>query len=78
MAINPFPTGSPAAGAWTDQFAADVRERGLELWEQNLHSLGMCSEKFSGPTIALFDMALESGAVAMGLALLDHNRLKED
>lgn len=78
MPINPFSLDSPAAQAWTDQFTAQVREQSKQLWEQVLHANGLCTERLTAPTAALFDTALETGAVAMGLVLDQYDRLKEE
>lgn len=76
--VNPFPLGSAAADAWSDQFDAALKQTARSMFEERLHTLGICSEQLSDATMAVFDLALECGAVSMGLQLGAHGRLKEE
>lgn len=76
MAINPH-TDPIAAQAWADQFGAEVKERSQGLLEVALHNQGLCTDRFDATLACLLDMALEAGAVAMGLALEEKGRTKE-
>lgn len=80
MALNPFDpqTQRTAAVAWAEQLDAGVKEVGRDMLEAALHRREMCSETLPENIVAWFDMALEFGAVAMGLELVRLGRVKED
>lgn len=76
MPINPH-TNEVLATSWGDQFSAAIRERSTALFEETLHTFGLCSHEIPDAAYMLFDYALECGAVAMGLELEEQGRLKE-
>lgn len=77
MPINPHPEGSAAATMWGDQVGAEIRERAEGLFEQVLHSYGLCTDKLNPTVIMFLDQAMECGVVAMGQVLEEKGRLKE-
>jgi len=78
MAINPHADGDPIkATFWYDQFGAELKDRAQEELEIQLHARGICSEQLNADTRAVIDLALETGAVAMGVLLEEKGRTKD-